>query len=373
MNHQTSNMDIHQTIVDWAGSGRRFALAVILKDTGSTPRKAGTKALINRRGAIWGTLGGGAVEAEAQRRAPEAIRSGRPEVFDFALEGETARDASPICGGVMRILIDPTVADQRAVHAQAAEACRGRRRGVLITAIHGDPLPRLSQGEARPCHGEARTAVQWFPADALPTDAGFPALEVLRSALAAETPQLLVQEAPQEGGRVEVLVEPLIPPPQLVIAGGGHIGQALALQAGLVGFQMAVIDDRSEYVDPSLYPEGTDLRCGDIARLLAETPAAADTYIVIVTRGHQQDRQALAACIRRPAAYVGMIGSRRKVAMIRKDLLESDAATQEELGRVYAPIGLDIGAQTVGEIAASITAQLIAVRRRGSAPRMPTE
>jgi xanthine dehydrogenase accessory factor len=365
MNRQPLGMDIHQTALEWAASGRAFALAVILKDIGSTPRKAGTKALIDAGGAIWGTIGGGAVEAEAQRRAPEAIRSGRPEVFDFLLEGETARDDQPICGGTMRILIDPTAADQRAVYAQAAEACRPygpygrRRRGVLITTVHSAPLPR--------------TTVQWYPEDALPAEAGFPAPEVLRSALASEAPQLLVRDAPQEGGRVEVLVEPLVPPPQLVIAGGGHIGQALALLAGLVGFQVLGLDDRSEYVSPSLYPEGTDLRCGDIARLVAEMPVAADTYIVIVTRGHRQDEQVLAACIRRPAAYIGMIGSRRKVAMIRKDLLESGAATQEEFGRVYAPIGLDIGAQTVSEIAASIVAQLVAVRRRGSAPRMPTE
>jgi xanthine dehydrogenase accessory factor len=91
----------------------------------------------------------------------------------------------------------------------------------------------------------------------------------------------------------------------------------------------------------------------------------------VVTRGHRHDKEALAACIRKPAAYLGMIGSRRKVALLRKDLLETGAATEEELRRVYAPIGLDIGAQTVPEIAASIVAQLIAVRRKGDAPRMP--
>lgn len=91
----------------------------------------------------------------------------------------------------------------------------------------------------------------------------------------------------------------------------------------------------------------------------------------MVTRGHRHDKAALAACIHKGAAYVGMIGSRRKVALLKKDLLESGAATAEELGRVYAPIGLDIGAETVPEIAASIVAQLIGVRRKGSAPRMP--
>jgi xanthine dehydrogenase accessory factor len=112
-------------------------------------------------------------------------------------------------------------------------------------------------------------------------------------------------------------------------------------------------------------------RCGDIATELAALPIAGDTYVVIVTRGHEHDQRALAACLRRPAAYVGMIGSRRKVALIRKDLLESGAATEEELARIYAPIGLDIGAETVPEIATSIVAQLVAVRRKGSSPRMP--
>lgn len=164
---------------------------------------------------------------------------------------------------------------------------------------------------------------------------------------------------------VQVLVEPVTPPPLLLIAGGGHVGQALARQGALVGFDVLVVDDRSEFTDPALFGPGVRTRCGDIARELARFPVAADTYIAIVTRGHQHDRAALAACIRSPAAYIRMIGSRRKVAMVRQDLLESGAATEAELGRVCAPIGLDIGAETVPEIAASIVAELIAVRRGG--------
>jgi xanthine dehydrogenase accessory factor len=202
-------------------------------------------------------------------------------------------------------------------------------------------------------------------------DIGFPGAEAIREVLAGDTPKLFVQDLPAQGARLEVLVEPLSLPPLVVIAGGGHIGQALAVQAGQVGFQVVVIDDRPEFTDAALYPEGVAMRCGDIARELADFPVAADTYVVIVTRGHRQDQQALAACLRRRAAYIGMIGSRRKVAMIRKDLLESGAAGEAELARLYAPIGLDIGAETVPEIATSIVAQLIAVRRKGRSPRMP--
>jgi len=349
--------DINQAIVDLADAGRKFAVAMILKDTGHTPRKAGTKALIDAGGAITGTIGGGAIEAETQRRAVEAIRAGRPVVFDFALEGTSAKDDRPICGGSMRILVDPTAAGQRAAYTQAAEALRERRRGVLLTTV------RLAAA--------VETAAQWFSAESDATDVVFPGAEAIREVLAGDTPKLFVQDLPAQGARLEVLVEPLTLSPLLVIAGGGHIGQALAVQAGQVGFQVVVIDDRPEFTNPALYPEGVATRCGDIALELADFPVAADTYVVIVTRGHQQDQQALAACLHRSAAYIGMIGSRRKVAMIRKDLLESGAAGEEELARLYAPIGLDIGAETVPEIATSIVAQLIAVRRKGGAPRMP--
>ena len=354
--------EIHRAIVAFAESGRAFAAAVVLRDEGSTPRKAATKALIEPDGSIRGTIGGGKVEAETQRLAVEAIRTGRATVFDFALEGAGAEDDQPLCGGSMRILIDPGAA-RCAAYARAVEAERLRRRGVLLTSVRTSAASLAGRAP--------EVAVLWLAQDAVPADIGFPGVGAIRGALERQTPEFLVQDAPHAGAQLQVLVEPLLPPPLLVIAGGGHIGQALAVQAGLVGFAVTVLDDRAEFTDPALYPAGVATRCGDIARELAGLPIAADTFIAIVTRGHQHDRAALAACIRKPAAYIGMIGSRRKVALIRKDLLESSAATEEEFDRVYAPIGLDIGAETVPEIAASIVAQLVAVCRRGAAPRFP--
>ncbi len=366
--------EIHRAIAAFAKSGKAFAVAIVLRDEGSTPRKAATKALIESDGSIHGTIGGGKVEAETQRLAVEAIGTGRPMVFDFALEGGGANDDQPLCGGSMRILIDPTAAVRCAAYAGAAEAERLRLRGVLLTSVRTRALPPAGaqNGTEHPQSGPApEVAVLWFPEDAIPADIGFPGSRAVRAALAEQTPEFLVRDAPRADTQLQVLVEPLIPPPLLVIAGGGHIGQALALQAGLVGFAVMVLDDRPEFTGHALYPAGVVARCGDIARELAAIPIASDTFIAIVTRGHQHDRAALAACIRKPAAYIGMIGSRRKVALIRKDLLESGAATEKEFDRVYAPIGLDIGAETVPEIAASIVAQLIAVCRRGESPRFP--
>jgi len=351
--------NIYEQVVEFIDAGRSFALAMILRAEGSTPRKAGVRAIIDETGRIWGTLGGGAVEAEAQRRAIEVCKSKQTIVFELALEGVCKSDDAPICGGNMRILVDARVEKDRGSYAQAAQAVRQRQCGVLLTTV---------------CIGaETEVAVRWIPQEAIGAEASFPGGEAIGSCLVCEEACHFVQAPWASGGdgqevntAVEVLVEPVIPRPMLLIVGGGHIGQALARQAIQVGFDVVVLDDRPEFTDPALFPEGVATRCGDIRREVEAFPIGRDTYIVIVTRGHKHDAEALEACIHAPAAYIGMIGSKRKVALMREDFIESGLAGEEEFGRVFAPVGLDIGAVTVPEIAASIIAQLIAVRRKGS-------
>jgi xanthine dehydrogenase accessory factor len=214
---------------------------------------------------------------------------------------------------------------------------------------------------------QTEVSCRWFQQEAIPSDATFPGADKISSCLIRETPGLFTVSIRNPETALEVFVEPVIPKPLLLIAGGGHIGQALALQASLVGFDVTVVDDRQEFTEPALYPEGTTTHCGDIPEKIAALSVGNDTYVVLVTRGHKLDAETLEACIHASVAYVGMIGSRRKVALIRKNFIESGIATTEEFDRVFTPIGLDIGAVTVPEIAASITAELIAVRRQGIA------
>ncbi|MFH1716222.1 MAG: XdhC family protein [Planctomycetota bacterium] len=377
MDRDRNPTDIHQKVVEFIDAGRSFVVAVILKAEGSTPRKAGVRAIIDESGQIWGTLGGGLVEAEAQKRAIDVCKSGRPLVFDMELHGAGRTDDVPICGGSMRMLLDPSAAKDRESYAQVAEANRQRQRGVILTTIRTG--------------GQTEVGFEWFGSGASYSDAAFPDADNIRACLARETPQLFVESS--EGGMcrghpardsragrprhafTEVLVEPVIPKPLLMIAGGGHVGQAVALQASLVGFDIIVIDDRPEFIDPDLYPEGTTTYCGDIPQQLAAIAIGSGTYVVLVTRGHKLDAETLEACIHTPAAYIGMIGSKRKVALLRKNFIETGLATAEEFDRVFAPIGLDIGSVTVPEIAASITAEVIAVRRKGIAhvPAKATE
>lgn len=328
---------------------RGVAVATVIEADGSTPRKVGARAVIDESGQLHGTIGGGLVEAEALRRGIEATQSQRASIIECRLTGSGGPDTAPICGGVMRVVIAPPSAQDREAYARAAQALERRERGLLVTRIR-----QTDSTEVR---------VQWLDEPAIGAAGGFPGAERLLDCLEGEEACRFQDDRGAERAPEVVLVEPVVPRPRLLIVGGGHVGQAVAVQASWVGFDITVIDDRPEYTQPTLFPAGTALRCGEIAREVAGFPVDPDTYIVLVTRGHRHDAVALEACIHRPAAYLGMIGSERKVALVKRDFLQGGKATPDEWARVFAPIGLDIGAQTVPEIAASVTAELIAVRR----------
>jgi len=166
-------------------------------------------------------------------------------------------------------------------------------------------------------------------------------------------------------GAFEVMVEIIEPPVTLLIVGCGHIGLSLATIAAHAGFSVAVLDDRTMYANAERFPMADRIMCGDFTQLLGDFPIGPTTYIVLVSRGHKQDETALRAVVTREARYVGMIGSRRRVATVLRHLAE-EGYPIEALERVYTPIGYDIGAETPEEIAVSIMAEIIAVRRGGS-------
>jgi xanthine dehydrogenase accessory factor len=159
-----------------------------------------------------------------------------------------------------------------------------------------------------------------------------------------------------------VMVEVHERPARLVIAGGGHIGKALATMAALCGFRVTVIDDRPEYANEERFPEADEVVRGRFDEVLRDYPIDSSTYVVCVTRGHRQDQVSLGAVIGRGAAYVGMIGSKRRARTVLQNLRQ-EGADPEALAGVHTPIGLDIGAETPEEIAVAIMGEIIQVRR----------
>ncbi len=162
----------------------------------------------------------------------------------------------------------------------------------------------------------------------------------------------------------QVLIETIAAPETLLIVGGGHIGLSLATIGEHVGFSVAVIDERPEYASPERFPMADHTICGEFDEEVRRFPIGPDTYVVIVTRGHRQDETALREAVGLGARYVGMIGSRRRVGAVLRHLVE-EGVSADDLESVHTPIGLDIGAETPAEIAVSIIAEIIQLRRGG--------
>ena len=164
---------------------------------------------------------------------------------------------------------------------------------------------------------------------------------------------------------MDVLIDPLLPAPALIIFGAGHVATALASVATAAGFDVWVIDAREEWASPERFPRGTAVYCADPLDVLPSLPFSPGTFVVITTHDHALDESTLERCLSRPWCYLGMIGSRAKAHRILARL-QARGASPEQLQRVTCPIGLDLGAEEPGEIAVSVVAELIRTRRRGA-------
>jgi len=185
--------------------------------------------------------------------------------------------------------------------------------------------------------------------------------------LRAEKSQLVSLAYPETGGKLEVFFEVMPAPPKLVVVGAGHIAVPLVRMAKVMDFQVTVIDDRLLFANRERFPDADDVIVGDMAQTLQEMTITPSTYIVLITRGHAYDEPCLRVVIDSPAKYIGMIGSRRRIKACFQRFRDQDRISAELLERVYAPIGLDIATETPAEIALSILAEVIKVRRGGGA------
>ena len=166
------------------------------------------------------------------------------------------------------------------------------------------------------------------------------------------------------GGKVEIFVEPILPTAKMVIFGAGHIATQVSKIATIAGFRTTVVDNRPVYANAERFPEAEAIHSDSFEKAFEEVVPNENTYIIIVTRGHQEDQNVLRWAVQTNARYIGMIGSKRKIRSIAEQL-ESEGIARERLERVYMPIGLDIGAVLPEEIAVAIVAEVIHVRRAG--------
>ena len=305
-----------------ARSGAPGALATIAQTSGSTPVPAGTKMLVGPAGRLEGSVGGGCVEADVLHLARSAQEEGRPALVTHHLNADLAGDVGLSCGGTVRIFVEPLSADPGYVAALAAAA--SAESGTVTTAIDWSDGPRktfapLTDAEPR------------GPGARISDDRRF-------------------------------VVERMVPAPRLLVFGAGHVGAAIARAAATAGFRVTIADDRPEFADPGRFP-GLSVQADLPGRVLAGfAPGAADA-VVVATRGHRNDAEILDRVVRMDVGYLGLLGSQRKRAVILK-ALGTAGVPPEALAAIRVPVGLEIGAATPEEIAVSVTAELIAWRRR---------
>lgn len=326
--------------------GERLALATLVSTGGSSPQNAGAKVLFLPDGQIVGTIGGGCMEVEARQVGLACLRSGTCSLFELKLDDDFGWDDGLICGGTVRIFINP--APERSAEAfLAAETLASEGgAGALCTLISGSAdlvglttLVRHSGSICGPGEIEELVGSESGPVCAVEN-------ETVITVTSGE----------------QVYVEPVLSRPTLLIAGAGHIGAAVAQIGALCGFETVVVDDRPAFANAERLPFADRVEVAEIPSFIQNYPIGDRTYVVIVTRGHRNDAQVLRACIHSRANYIGMIGSKRKIVVIFEELLRDELATKEELRRVRSPMGLNLGDREVGEIAVSVMAEITAVR-----------
>jgi xanthine dehydrogenase accessory factor len=345
-------------LVRLQAAGERSVLATPLWSTGSVPLSAQSKLLFRADGSILGTIGGGPLEARALQAAPEVLAEDRARVLEFELTQDEATESGMICGGRCAILVEPISPDRAAdVFAAAARAQENEQPIVLITLLAGE--------------GDTQK-LALLPDDRIVGPLPNPALVQQLVALAQ---QALAQERPRfVQDPVPAHFDPLLPRPAALIFGAGHLAIPVAHLAGLAGFRVVVIDDRADFANRDRFPGADQVLAISVEDAFRRLPITANTYIIAITRGHAMDEEVVAQALRTCARYIGMIGSKRKVASVLARLrsrrpTRGRGFSDTDLSRLHAPIGLDIRAETVEEIAVSIVAELIAVHRGAARDR----
>jgi len=339
-------------LLEQINRGFPVVLASIISLQGSSPRHDGTKMLIGRDGQIWGTIGGSLMEATAIREAGAVLKTGQSRFLDFELNGRNASAPGMICGGNARILLDCLGTEQENKDFALVwyEAVRRGDDFFLLTRIQEKDGGLKVIGHAilyRDGRITGNCALE-------PPDIAY-----LRGELHTVSATVVFNI-----GNTQVIIDSLRKVKTLYCCGAGHVAVPTARIAALVGFRVVVMDDRPEFANLERFPEVSQvIVVDDFSRALSGLKIDEDSFIVIVTRGHQYDREVLEQALKTSAFYIGMISSRRKKAAIYEALL-AKGYQQSELDKVHSPIGLDIGGETPEEIAVSIVAELIQERNK---------
>lgn len=320
-----------------------LVMALILSQEGSTPRTTGTRMMIGADGYV-GTIGGGRIEASVMETAREMLIKPGAVTMSFDLTSEIADAMDMVCGGKLEILIDSIAPNEtnRLFFSSLLQMLDQRQKGLMVTELLESGVLQVNRAVLR----EDGVVI------------GTPDLEMEIDSI----PKKLLAPILIQSGDRRLFIEPVMAPGTVYLFGAGHVSLQTAILAKRVGFEVVVLDDRVEFANTSRFSDADDVRVPASFEIAFEgLEIHADSYLVILTRGHLHDKTVLQQALKTPAGYIGMIGSRKKRDAIYQ-ALENEGFTAKDFQKVHCPIGLSIGAQTPEEIAVSIVAELIHAR-----------
>ncbi len=325
------------------GRKQPLVMALILSQEGSTPRTTGTRMMIGADGYV-GTIGGGRIEASVMEIAREMLHKPGAVTISFDLTSEIADAMDMVCGGKLEILIDSIAPNEtnRLFFSSLLQMLDQRQKGLMVTELLESGVLQVRRAILREDGVVIGTPDFKMEIDSIPKKLRAP---------------ILIQS-----GDRRFFIEPVMAPGTVYLFGAGHVSLQTAILAKRVGFEVVVLDDRMEFANTSRFSDADDVRVPASFEIAFEgLEIHADSYLVILTRGHLHDKTVLQQALKTPAGYIGMIGSRKKRDAIYQ-ALENEGFTAKDFQKVHCPIGLSIGAQTPEEIAVSIVAELIHAR-----------
>jgi xanthine dehydrogenase accessory factor len=344
---------IYERMAALLSAGRPFALATVVRTVGSTPQVVGAKLIVtaDESERPFGTLGGGCVEADAVLSARDVLAGGEASLREYRLTEELAWNTGLVCGGTMWILVERGDRLDPDLLQRARQAAAGGPPVAVVTRLRRDGQRGVFDRRAVVLHDGAMHG-SLGERDA---DASRMALDQMRHG----TPRLVSFDAGDE-----LLIEPVASRPRVVVAGGGHVAKALARQAQLLEYDVTILEDRPEFADPERFG-GAAVIEGDVPAAIAQLSFHGQTYLVIATRGHKLDADCVLAAVKTPAQYIGVLGSRRKTILLA-DMLREAGISEDRIGAIHAPVGLDLGGRTPAEIALAVMAEITQRRYGGS-------
>ncbi len=329
-------MDLYEIMEQYFRSGHKGALATVLRKSGSAPRDAGTRMFVGDDGKCHGTLGGGLLEFDVYKEAINMMKTNEAKILQIRMNSKEIAEEGMLCGGDVDILLEPVDEKNIRIYSRVGQLLRKREKGVVVTWFKGNAV--------------SKTLVE--------EDGGLTG-DFLKDEEIKKYSEYIKENHTEviEG----VVIEPLRVFSLLYIFGAGHVSQFICRFASIVDFYVVVIDDREEFANRERFPEANQIIVEDFHNVFKKLKFTGKEFVAIVTRGHKYDADVLMESLKKTLKYIGMIGSKRKIEIIF-DYIRKNGFSEEAIGRVHAPIGLAISAETPQEIAVSIVAELIKIR-----------